>query len=134
MESIHAQGGEEKTIAARNSAIGNGFHIPSVMMALIVLFQLAPQVKAIARNLRDPQEQAMGHNSRNTALDDYYVEHFPGLLGPGAVVSDMQQQLPAIGHTCWEEVRLGLGRARLDRLQRYWFPEGIRPHRLGSGP
>ena len=42
VESISHGKGEAVTTAARNSAVGNRFHIPSLMLALVILFQNGP--------------------------------------------------------------------------------------------
>ena len=121
VEAIHGHGGDEKTTAARNSAIGNGFHVPSLMLALVILFQMLPQGQATIRALPDPREKQLVDNVRNTAFDDYLVDRFPGLLSAAALVKDMQQQLPMITTSeHWSRVEHNLGEINLNRLQRYW--------------
>ena len=119
VEAIHGHGGDEKTTAARNSAIGNGFHVPSLMLALVILFQMLPQGQASIREVPDPRERELVCNIRNTAFDDYLVDRFPGLLSAAAVVRDMQHQLPMISDH-WTRVENDLGEINLNRLQRYF--------------
>ena len=117
-ESIQTAGSDEKATATRNSAVGNGFHVPSVMLALIVLFQMLPQGQAI-KFLPEPRELELSQRIRDTAFDDYLVDRFPGLLSARCLVADMRQQLPMLTE-CWKEVGVNLNRLNLRRLQRFW--------------
>ena len=120
VESIQAAGGPEQATAARNSAVGNGFHAPSLMLALILLFQMMPQAQALPRSLPEPREQGLQERIRNTAFDNYLVDRFPGVLSARDLVRDMQEQLPMIRGN-WDKVETILHRGNLRRLQRFWI-------------
>ena len=85
--------------------VGNGFHLPSVMLALLLLFQLAPQSQAITlyMGLPDAQEEAVRRRICHTAFDPQVVKAFPGVLTPAAIRASMQAQLPMLppAHRAW---------------------------------
>ena len=134
VESIQTPGGSEQATAARNSAVGNGFHVPSVMLALIVLFQMLPQSTAVARSVQEPREQELKEKIRNTAFDDYLVDRFPGLLSAKELVKDMRQQIPMVNKG-WVMVEKTLGKVNLNRLQRFWVFLKVHGHTAAeAGP
>ena len=89
---------EQQQTALRNSAVGNGFHIPSIMLALLVLLQPAPvsDTMSLFRALPDASEQAVRRRIHHTAFDPQVVCSFPGLLTAEQITTSMQIQLPSL--------------------------------------
>ena len=63
--------------AKLNSIIGNGFHLPSMMLALLMLFQLGDRAMAVPAPapLAAAAERRLRLRVRNTVFDEYYVRH-----------------------------------------------------------
>ena len=88
--------------AVQNCAIGNGFHLPSLMVALLVLFQLgqpsAAQVTpwhhrmATVSSLSDPEEQALAQRFHHSPFNPAVYQEYPHLLRAEEIVEDMRQQ------------------------------------------
>ena len=68
------------------SAVGNSFHVPSIMVALIVLFQLVPQTCAIPVAMYGAMEGRLRAQCHDTVWQPGLVDDFPGLMS----ASDMQ--------------------------------------------
>ena len=66
-------------IAKLNCAIVNGFHLPSVMLMLVLLFQLSDKSMAISppRSWSLPEELELVRKVRNTVYDDRYLKASP---------------------------------------------------------
>ena len=96
---------QQKRTALRNSAVGNGFHIPCVMMAVLIMLQMAPPADATERlrSLPDAAEQALHQRVRHTAFDPQVLEAYPGLLTTTDILKCMQSQLPQLSpsHRAW---------------------------------
>ena len=102
LEAIDHANQQQRT-ALRNSAVGNGFHIPCVMMAVLIMLQLAPPANATAqlRSLPDAAEQALHQRIRHTAFDPQVLEVYPGLLTTADILKCMQAQLPQLSPSHW---------------------------------
>ena len=74
--------GESSQLAenTRCSLIGNSFHVPSCMIALIVAFQLCSQASAIAPASYVGLEAHIRSHARGTVWQPDLLEGFPGLL------------------------------------------------------
>ena len=95
----------QQTIALQNSAIGNGFHMPSLMLALVILLQLVTVGEAISPylGLMDVEEQALRSRISHTAFDPQVVKAFPGTLSQRAITASMKLQLSVLpaSHAAW---------------------------------
>ena len=88
--------------AAHNSAIGNSLHTPSVLVALLLLFQLGvvtngeaqlPAVWLQPRSLLDKEEQGLLARYKASVFDLSSLRCVEQLLSPKQVVDDMKAQL-----------------------------------------
>ena len=71
---------QEKVNQIRNTMVGLGFHIPSVMLAILMLFQLQPtSAFQMPPAMTDLQEQNLKRQIVNTVFDDAVVDSYPGL-------------------------------------------------------
>ena len=72
--------------------MGNGFHLPSIMLALLVFLQLAPatDTKKMLRSLPDAQEHALQRRIFHTAFDPTRDWILSGLLSARKVTESMQ--------------------------------------------
>ena len=88
----------QQQVALRNSAVRNGFHIPSLMLALVIFLQLTHVTKTalVLQTLPDAEESQLCKRLFGTAFDPYVVNAFPGLLGTDEILACMQSQLPQI--------------------------------------
>ena len=85
--------------ARQNSAIGNGYHIPSLMLALCILFQLAPASQAaevVLSPWQSVEEERLKGKVTGTVFEPGLVEAFPGLFTAQQIVADMVDQLAGI--------------------------------------
>ena len=124
VQAIQAETSSQK-IARQNSIVGNGFHLPSVMLVLLILFQLAPaaDTASVYLGLPDAQESALRQRICHTAFDQQVVKAFPGVLTSKDLMASMQAQLPMVppSHMAWRcthkwdqyDIRL---------LQAFWIP------------
>ena len=88
--------------AVQSCAIGNDLHLPSLMVALLVLFQLgqpsAAQVTpwhhhmATVSSLSDPEEQALAQRFHHSPFNPAVYQEYPHLLRAEEIVEDMRQQ------------------------------------------
>ncbi|CAE7513615.1 DNMT3B [Symbiodinium sp. CCMP2592] len=85
------------------SAVGNSFHVPSIMLALILLFQLVPQACAIPTVRYCAMEERLRHQCQGTVWQPGLVDSFPGLLSASDVslrltelFADVDVELPAM--------------------------------------
>ena len=134
---IHAPTVQGK-VALQNSAVGNGFHMPSLMIALLIAFQLIPGLDAaqLHQNPIDQEEQDLKMRVSHTAFDPQVVEAFPGKLSQTQLMESMQSQLPVLHEQdpVWRCV-LDIGDEDLQRLQVFWVFCQLRGHdQLEYGP
>ena len=92
------------------------------MLALVILFQMAPEVTSAPRHITNHAEFNLQLDTHDTAFDDYLIDRFPGLLTAKVIIEDMKQQLDMVKgtHPGWGEVCTALERLELCRLQRFW--------------
>ena len=72
---------ETQAEQVRCSLIGNSFHVPSCMLALIMLFQLCPQASAIPPAAYVGLEKHIRQNAQDSVWQPGLVDNFPGVLG-----------------------------------------------------
>ena len=107
----------------QNSAVGNGFHIPSLAVFLAMLSHLAPPVASTT--LFDAEEQALRRRIRGTAFDEQIYERFPGLLSAVDIIGEMRDMLPehVVPGAPWDVLQDTASRVSGDikLLQCYWL-------------
>ena len=87
--------------AALNSFIGNGLHLPCIMMAFVMLLQTAGGCNISYHLPYDPQEKALRDQVAGTVWQPGFVESFPGVLSAEQI---------------WQDVRLVFEDHKFDRL------------------
>eukprot|EP00435_Cladocopium_sp_Y103_P006376 s317_g2.t1 len=112
------QGPASQRRAKRNSLIGNGFHLPSILVILMMLPQLLEAKLAPAMQSPDYQLRARLHNS---VWEPDRLATMPGLLTATDLTREMQSMLPfeAISATIWHETTRRLRACNLAQLQAY---------------
>ncbi|CAE7864667.1 unnamed protein product [Symbiodinium necroappetens] len=87
----------------RNSLLGNGFHIPSIMCILSLLVCLCDAKPRLLQPSPDWELRARLHH---TVWEPGFLESLPDLLGPEDVVRDMRSQFPRIPvpDSVWHDV------------------------------
>ena len=77
-----------------NSAIGNGFHLPSIMIVLMLLLQGAATTAGLdprARGLLYAADEAkLRERILGTAFDELTLRDYPGIMNAQMLVDDMQ--------------------------------------------
>ena len=84
--------------AKLNSAIGNSFHVPSLMLALLLLFQLVDRAKAITvpSSITPAKEKALKNRVMGTVFDDAYMHGSPHTKTSENIAIDMMRMLSGI--------------------------------------
>lgn len=86
-------GGPDQRLAKQNSLIGNGFHIPSILVLLMMLHQLLEA--KIAKPLPGPDFE-FRNRLNHTVWEPGRLESMP-VLGPEDVINEMQLMLLPFG-------------------------------------
>ena len=125
LEAVNVTSNPDEKRAFLNTAVGDGFHIPSLMLILIFLFQLSstPMVAAIPRHLPDIHESALRRRIRGTIFVVTALDNATGLLTPSDVIEDIQSQLRnvRVSDECYRQVFVNLKELPLQRLQGFWL-------------
>ena len=138
----YAEGlGEKEAERLANCAIGNGFHIPSVMLVFMLLLQSAASCPAPQSRLtRSRDEVALHARVRGTVFDMDTLRSTHGLLSPDRCVDQMElifQDLDVEESSArlpWRTVRKRLREQEegVMAMQRFWAHE-VRRGRM-DGP
>ena len=119
----------------RNCWIGNGFHAPSIMLFIVLMFQIAlgdastcPSVFYAAR------EDALRQRIRGTVWEPGFS--IPGLLTPSELCLDIREQLSPVTWSAgvWLQVEARMRTEDLRILQLYWMDATVRgcnPYEMG---
>lgn len=111
-------GHAEQRRAKQNSLLGNGFHLPSVIVILLMLPQLLE-----AKLVRQPAapDSALRARLHLTVWEPGRLDHMPGLLDAEAITQEMQLMLPfaQISQDIWADTARRLGACRLSHLQAF---------------
>ncbi len=84
-------GSQDQRVQAQNSLVGNGFHIPSVMLLLCLIPQLL-QAKFIPYHMDDVHEVALHRRLQGTVWQPGRIEVFPGILDAAQILPEIQSQ------------------------------------------
>ena len=123
---------EKEAEKLANCAVGNGFHLPSLMIVFMLLLQSAvASPTPSGRMSRAHQETELANRIRGTVFQDDVLRATPGILTAHQCVDQMQlifKQLPdgpTSGALPWRTVRQRLGEQEdgLLSLQRFWAHE-----------
>ncbi|CAE7257437.1 unnamed protein product [Symbiodinium microadriaticum] len=100
-------GNQDERCRVRNSLLGNGFHLPSILVLISVLAQLCD---AKISFMPDPQQEALRARTANTVWGGDWLYNAPGLLSVDDVVHDMEMQLEqlSVPPLIWQECRTSL--------------------------
>ena len=123
---------EKEAEKLANCAVGNGFHIPSLMVIFMLLLQSAVACPAPSMKMnRAQQETDLVNRIRDTVFQNDVLRSTPGLLTAHQCVDQMElifKELPdgpTSGTLPWRTVRARLGEEEegLLSLQRFWAHE-----------
>ena len=126
-----------------NCALGNGFHIPSVMIIFMLLLQSAASWPTHHRDLgRAADEEGLARRIQDTVFDDTTLRSTPGLLSPDQLVDQMAIIFQPLEHERsttlpWRLIRknLRLQEPAVMAMQRFWAHEIRRGRNDGAmGP
>ena len=131
---------EKEAERLANCAVGNGFHIPSVMLVFMLLLQSATAWPVRVGGVgRAGDEERLVGRVRNTVFDDDVLRSTPGLLSPDQCVDQMalifrELEGGVSARLPWRTVRKRLRECggAVFALQRFWAHE-VRKGR-GGGP
>ena len=110
------QGGPDQRRAKQNSLIGNGFHIPSILVLLMLMPQLLE-----AKMTKQPvsPDFDLRDRLRNTVWAPGRLDSMSGMLSPMDIVKEMQLMLPfeQLQPLLWQDTFGRLGMCNLTQLQ-----------------
>ena len=116
--------------AIQNTLIGNGFHIPSLMLFFLALFTLVPQSNAspTADWAYNPEERGLRDRVRNTVFQPGLVQNMPGTLDKDALLDDVRRQLHGVtvSTAAWVAALKALRNDDVVALQTYWVDTQLR--------
>ena len=131
------------------SAVGNGYHLPSLMLAVVILLQLGPSLAwgtaeawtpamALPRfQLSDPEEAGLRQRFSGSIFDPYRYKKHTTLLLAKELVADMEDQLKPLDlpSAVFLEVEQELQAVDLASLQLFYIWATERGHTaLEAGP
>ena len=114
-----------KRIAKLNGAVGNSFHIPSVMLVLVLLFQLSERAMAmpLPPSWTTASETRLRGRIRDTVFDEYYVNRSKFLATNLEVAEETLRLLSCVSLP--EDVRktfiLDMAQLDLSGFHAYWI-------------
>ena len=96
----------QQRTALQNGALGNGYHSPSLMLALFFLFQLGPVLDAVAAppwpvrfavtSMSDFKEIALAKRFRGSPFAPVIYQAYPGILTASDLIADFKVQLQEV--------------------------------------
>ena len=119
-----------KQMQIRNSLIGNALHVPSIMLAFVILLQLLEPTEGLGHFQVPycPFEFDLRERVRHTALQPGLIASIPGVLNAKQIIADMQLMLPGLQASCenqWAALAADLAKQPLDALQAYWADQWL---------
>ena len=121
-----------QVVAAQNSLIGNGFHLPSMMMFFTMLFTLvAPGASRSVSSTKfsySPEEAALRGRVLGSVFQPGICEAFPGLVTRDTLIWDMRLQVPtgSVSDRSWAAAVQAISHSDLEALQAYWVDTQLR--------
>ena len=130
-----------QAIQAQNSMLGNGFHLPSIMVFLFVLIQCADSSCSVPRSTRDSEAADLISRIASTVFAPGRLVTFPGIRSNEMILEDMRSLLPdEVPETTWQAISRNWAQLPLADLQAFLLfhhEHDGRPGDLGpqwSGP
>ena len=80
----------------RASLVGNSFHVPSLMVVLMILLQMIPVVSGIPPPMYSAFETCLRNQVRGSVFQPGMVDACPGLLTPEDMLGQIQQQFVSL--------------------------------------
>ena len=123
-EVLKTENDKAKRIAKMNSAVGNSFHIPSVMLVLVLLFQLGERSMAVPlpSSWSSSSETRLRGRIRDTVFDEHYLNKSKFLTSNLEIAEETLRLLSGV--VLPEPVRrtfiLDMARLNLAPFQAYW--------------
>ena len=116
------------------SLVGNSFHVPSIMLALLLLFQLLPQATGVSPPMYAGLEQCLREQVRGSAFQPGLVDSCPDPLSAEQLLQDVRQQFAPLGLQFPDIHMTERARAAVRRLQIFKLDCILRDRReeLGS--
>ena len=113
--------------SVRNSSVGNGFHLPSIMLALIILAQSASSC-VVPRPFYGLHESRLRRCVKGTILQPGLAASFPGLITRNELCADLQCMFGQleVPSSVWGALHSSLACADLVPLQLYWVDSQLR--------
>eukprot|EP00435_Cladocopium_sp_Y103_P044302 s412_g12.t1 len=128
------KGPEATQTQVRNSLLGNGFHLPS----LLAIFMLLPAILEAKLTLTPTAPDAdLRARLQGSVWEPGRLESFPDMLDADYLISEMQHCFSAIpvSPDIWADVSRRLGHCQLQRMQAYMAWRRMRGEAWGSlGP
>ena len=126
LEAVETSAIADERRAVLNAAIARGCHLPSLMIALLVLSQLSEVSMAsepLYGTLEDRQERALRQSLYNSVFDEYVLDNAIGMLSHVEVVRDVEEQLSSItiSASVYNQLEKELAALPLCRLQGFWL-------------
>jgi len=113
--------------AAKNCAVGNGYHVPSFMIFALALFAtLGSSEGTVPRPLYGGLEARLREFGGRSVLNDTVLKSYPGLLDGPELAREARQMLPDIDSFDWDDLGRRLSKVPLARLQAYWVDAALR--------
>ena len=108
----------------QNSAVGNGFHVPSLALVILLISQAA-KAAYVDPPFADPDEVGLKLRVEGTVFDQSIALRHPALMSALEVIDDIQDMLGGdiISAEAWALVRRGANDRQEDvaRLQSFWL-------------
>ena len=138
IEPVGQTGPAEARAERPNSAIGNSFHVPSLMVALVLLFQMSTAAVAVEvpPELRDVEEVSLGKRIRGTVFDEAYLLAKGNVQASDQVVGEMFAMMPTIAFPkqLMNTVNEQIAQVGLVSLQAYWAYLRLQGHTAADAP
>ena len=105
-------GSQDERVRLRNSLLGNGFHIPSI---LVLFSLLSVMCDAKVQFMPDPTLSSIRARTEHTLWGGDWLYRAPGLLSAADVILDMQCQFPdiVVAPEVWHQCQHGLSHCDL---------------------
>ena len=111
---------DEECSATAAAALGRGFHVPSVALAMAMILRFVVS-EEIPRPVVEWNEHILRERTHGTVLWPGVVRDRAGIKAATDVVSDLQEQLSSVDISLpWARVRRLLYKVPLDELQVFW--------------
>ena len=122
----------------QNSAVGNGFHVPSLALVILLISQAA-KASYVSPSLADPDEFGLRLRIEGSVFDQSIALGHPALMSAQEVVDDIQDMLGGdiLSADAWARVRRDADARQEDvaRLQSFWLDcEIMGCHPQSHGP